>query len=76
MRAIFYTFCKDERGAAIISDWIFLTSILVIAILPAMLVVRERTRQSLTFNTPHAQSVRAESSSTMAVARSNFAKCD
>jgi hypothetical protein len=75
MQKIFYTFWEDERGAALISDWIFLTSILVVAILPCMLNVRERLRQSLITENRHAE-FKLDSRRTTTAARGNVAKCD
>jgi hypothetical protein len=51
-------FWSDERGTAIMNDWIFVTSILVIALLPCMVAVRERIRQGPALNIP---AIRADS---------------
>jgi hypothetical protein len=76
MQPLFCSFWKDDRGTALISDWILLSSILVIAVLPCMMGARERVRQILVPKEPRAFSVNFHSTGTMAGLRNNGVKGD
>jgi hypothetical protein len=56
MQKQFYVFLSDDRGTAVLGDWIFVTSILVIAIIPCMFSVRDRVRQKLVLGLNDARS--------------------
>ncbi len=48
MCRLFISFCNDERGSLLLTDWLFLTTILLIGIVPAMLHARDQVNRALT----------------------------
>jgi hypothetical protein len=57
MRQLFSRFWHDERGSVLVTEWVLVTTILVIALLPGLAVIRQRT---LYEPTPQARMVRLE----------------
>jgi hypothetical protein len=48
MRRMLGKFCGDERGSLLLTDWLFLATILMIGVLPALLSVRENVSRAVT----------------------------
>ena len=47
MRALLYGLWREERGSILVTEWVFVATILVLCILPAALSVRHRIHQAL-----------------------------
>jgi hypothetical protein len=48
MRQQLDKFWADDRGSVLVTEWVLLTTILIIALLPGVATVRQRVNQSLT----------------------------
>jgi len=42
MRHVLGSFCHDERGSLLLTDWLFLTTILMVAIVPPVMSLWSR----------------------------------
>jgi hypothetical protein len=48
MRNLLAQFCSDERGVLIVSDWVFVATILVLGTVTGVVAVRQATLAELT----------------------------